>query len=740
MSQNSNNIHATSFDPSKIVIDQSAIESNVVYTQKSNSNGTASIKTPKLLPMSVPKKETENTNLPKKPSVLACDNCRSKRIRCDRQVPCGRCSRKGVKCEKTKLDLRRNRVKADEVDKLKERILELENLLDIKKSLSYDGFANNHNIDENLMNPSQNVNIIKSIKNFFQFLYPGLTLFIHRESFLYSFFNEYKSNYKESNYCSIELVYAVAALGSRVSDDLKQYSELYFNTAKNGVLKNRVFPEEKSNSVSLITTVQTLLTLSLYELGNGNFNQCFYLSGIAYRVGFDMSFQLDPSAWFDLKLYNNQQQNLQSGIPGYDVLTQEDIEIRSRIYWGCYLTDHFICLVLGRNPTLFCYNSTIPDSIEMQETDQTNDFQFKSKNPVNISVPLKQLIILSRIVEIFTKGFFMEHHIEKVKKLHYLAKFNEKLELWRLSLPGFLKWDKKLLMDPSLSSDPTISYFWYHYYIVVLTFNKPYVEENIVVIRNTIDSLEMMLENFSKLHDKYNLYQLFAVSIASNILLKIKNVIDDDELNAYVNKKISFFSRILGNLSKSYDYAERIKQFHIFDYSDMADINSNLLLDVNDFKEPKFESNIIKHETPSDFHSAVENTYSKNETHNVENTNAILSMLLNNQYNVDVDDFSSWLRKTSEPQAGSPSASLFHNEKQPGTPEPTGLEHKKRKMSVAFDKNPNSFFKPSQEAFNSIKNTNDFSLNEEVEEVIKKLFLNDDPEFEQFIKSGYHTF
>lgn len=728
----------SNFDPSKIIIDQSTFDANITYAKPANNN-TNEVNNPKLLPMPTLKKINTGKNSPttKNKTNLACNSCRSKRVGCDRKQPCGRCSSKGIKCVTASLDLRKKRVKANEVDNLKKRITELENLLNVKQSLSHESLdTNTHLSAENLMNPSQNVNIIKAIKNFFQFLYPGLTLFIHRESFLYSFFNEYKSNYKESNYCSIELVYAVAALGSKVTDDLKQYSELFFNTAKNGVLKNRVFPEDKSNSVSLITTVQTLLALSLYELGNGNFNQCFYLSGIAYRVGFDMSFQLDPSAWFDLKLYNNQQQHLQSGIPGYDVLTQEDIEIRSRIYWGCYLTDHFICLVLGRNPTLFCFNSTIPDSIEMQETDQTNDFKFKSQYPVNISVPLKQLIILSRIVEIFTKGFFIEHNIEKVKKLHYLSKFNEKLELWRSSLPGFLKWDKKSLMDPSFSSDPTITYFWYHYYIVVLTFNKPHVEDNIEVIRNTIDSLEMMLDNFSKIYDKYDLYQLFAVTIASNILLKMKNVVGDDELNEYIIKKILFFNKILGKLSKSYDYAERIKQFHIYDFSELHNLGTDGVLDINDFHSAK-----VKAETPApNDKNAFANIDSTNYAENSENANVILSMLMNNQYNVDVDDFSSWLRKTVEPKVETPNPNMFFNEKNEDNQATAEFDNKKRKLSFAVDKNTSNYTKPCQEKFNSIKNSNDFSLNEEVEEVIKKWFLNDDPEFEQFIKPGHHNF
>lgn len=48
----------------------------------------------------------------------------------------------------------------------------------------------------------------------------------------------------------------------------------------------------------------------------------------------DLGFQRDPHKW----------QLTDKSI----VYTQEDMEVRRRIYWGCYISDKFISLLFGR--------------------------------------------------------------------------------------------------------------------------------------------------------------------------------------------------------------------------------------------------------------------------------------------------------------------------------------------------------------------------------------------------------
>lgn len=439
-----------------------------------------------------------------------------------------------------------------------------------------------------LSNDSQ---ILQSLKLFFQWLYPGYFIFVHRESFLYGFFTDYQDGYEHSRYCSFELVYAVAAIGSRLSPELRSKSAEYFETARIEVL-NKIFQQSYTAE---ITTVQTLMCLAFYELGNGNFSSAWYFSGLAIRIGHDIGFQLDPQAWvvesgkngFEDDTVGNKSSYNSMGQAGHsseddfndsDKLTRSEMAIRSRIYWGCYVADHYICLILGRTPSLSVSNSTIPDSDEMPEIAGTEDFKFESKLILQVSLPLKNLIILSRIVQIFTSKLFIEPNISKLEKLEYLRKFNSKVYSWRQSLPNFLKWSKNTLeTNLDYSTDPTICYFWYHYYIVLLTFNKPFIgdsEVSQVAVQEVLDDLKMLFTNFklkmgNDCLNKCSLNQLFSCSLAIQILVKLKTTIvtraelqktRNDERGLKLEKKLQdideslkFFSDMFELMSPTYD-------------------------------------------------------------------------------------------------------------------------------------------------------------------------------------------
>lgn len=75
-----------------------------------------------------------------------------------------------------------------------------------------------------------------------------------------------KNNYEDSSYCSVELIYAMCAVGSRLTPDLQEYSEVYYQRSKKTLLQ-LVFDEQ---STARITTVQALFCLAFYELGKGN--------------------------------------------------------------------------------------------------------------------------------------------------------------------------------------------------------------------------------------------------------------------------------------------------------------------------------------------------------------------------------------------------------------------------------------------------------------------------------------
>ncbi|KAM0217778.1 hypothetical protein ACHAPA_001352 [Fusarium lateritium] len=93
--------------------------------------------------------------------------------------------------------------------------------------------------------------------------------------------------------------------------------------------------DELSKGVCTIPTVQTLLLLSAGECGHGNTAQAWIYSGIAFRLIDHLGICVDGQRY-----------------PGSVHLTDEEVEIRHRLYWSCYFWDKIISLYLGRSPSL----------------------------------------------------------------------------------------------------------------------------------------------------------------------------------------------------------------------------------------------------------------------------------------------------------------------------------------------------------------------------------------------------
>ncbi|OAQ62965.2 C6 transcription factor [Pochonia chlamydosporia 170] len=112
--------------------------------------------------------------------------------------------------------------------------------------------------------------------------------------------------------------------------------------------------EELSNGVCTIPTIQTLLLLSAQECSLGNSTQAWTYSGIAFRLLDHLGICVDSQRF-----------------PGSVPLSDEELEIRRRIYWGCYFWDKLICLYLGRSPSL--QHTSISPSHIMFDDSAEND-------------------------------------------------------------------------------------------------------------------------------------------------------------------------------------------------------------------------------------------------------------------------------------------------------------------------------------------------------------------------------
>ncbi|QID83835.1 hypothetical protein GRS66_006314 [Saccharomyces pastorianus] len=183
-------------------------------------------------------------------------------------------------------------------------------------------------------------------------------------------------------------------------------------------------------------------------MGRGENSSAWYFSGLAFRIVHEIGLQLNPAALNDVSDGD---------------LTKMDIEVRVRIYWGCYLVDHFIAELYGRVTVLTLSNSAVPETDELPDINAGyEDYMYSDPDkPLLVAAPVKSLILLSRITELYKR----ENTQLKTtsEKMNALSALNIDLQKWRSSLPDNLTWTSKTLITVN-DFDPTISFVWYHYY------------------------------------------------------------------------------------------------------------------------------------------------------------------------------------------------------------------------------------------------------------------------------------
>jgi len=94
-----------------------------------------------------------------------------------------------------------------------------------------------------------------------------------------------------------------------------------------------------------VPNVQALLMLSAQECSAGNNARAWVFSGIAFRITDHLGIYVDGERY-----------------PKSVQLTDEDTEIRHRLFWSCFVWDKFVSLYLGRLPRLR-YSSVSPPQL-----------------------------------------------------------------------------------------------------------------------------------------------------------------------------------------------------------------------------------------------------------------------------------------------------------------------------------------------------------------------------------------
>lgn len=541
---------------------------------------------------------------------LSCLNCRVKKRKCDGEEVCGNCRKLGLECKRASKDHRSLRLSTSETTELQENALRLKRLVaniteiasdaDDKNSMEKirdllrqteqpnkiqklskripvsigassggefsvfgptSAFPNlvdmsaGPQTEENKDDSQYNAPELKAcVANFFKWLYPDITVFIHRESFLNEFLNP-GSNQK---YCSKELVYAIAALGAKCSESEVQrdLAQMFYESARATIFAKKVCEPQ-------INTLQALLCLSLYELGDGNASASWMLSGMAIRMGYDLGFQLNPSDWTiaDTNASTSQQA----------IIAKTDIMIRSRIYWGCYIVDHFISLIMGRPVTVRKTEASIPSSEMLPNARNIDDYVFKSDHSLesvsnlDAALTIEPLCSLGECVGSLLADIFSAYtsddslsYLNKIK----VAKYNSFISDWRRKLPLALRWTKASLFK--YLYNPTVMNYRLFYYVVLICLNRPFLNTDEFLGQNparicgdAISELAVSLDKFNESGFSLSILVVYASILALSVLLAQCQSSENLDFDPEKLKQMHIYYKAVSSASSRWKLAAR---------------------------------------------------------------------------------------------------------------------------------------------------------------------------------------
>ncbi|WPK26142.1 hypothetical protein PUMCH_003489 [Australozyma saopauloensis] len=580
----------------------------------------------------VPSADTQKST-PKKEMPLSCQRCRIRKVKCNFAHPCLSCVKLGVECIQIPNDMRKKRPRAnyvltlekqiDTVQKFFSNLQKLESVEDRNKYLDANMAAvgqelglgsesaqqpakvkplalpklvsgtpgassvssepatnknrpiygptnvyDNYELDLRLRTTAQrreardintlralncNPDILHCLKLFFSWQYPDNSMFVFREAFLLEFFHP-KPN---SLYCLPVLVLSVCALGARMSDVDSIYfkSISYYNEARSCLLSSFEHPS--------ITSVQSFLLLAFYDICNGHNSTGWMLLGNAIRMGFDLGFQLSPEVWF---------------LKNAGTLKAIDRAIRSRIYWGCFMADHFISLVLGRPSLLKLLDASIPETEDLPELDGIDEYKYIPDTDTNISDPLKNIINLINISDnmlndVFTKSESdagelhdtLHDDYDLESRLSKLFQYNNEIQKWRDNLPLDLKWNQEILKVTA--DNPTLSGVRYYYYILLLCLNRPFVGltkefkdhnhlSSAYICSQVIDDLYIAINRFQDTHGlrRASIFIVYCSILSISVILL---TVTTEDIGEKKKTMIKYFMSVLAGCSKTWGLAEK---------------------------------------------------------------------------------------------------------------------------------------------------------------------------------------
>ena len=181
-----------------------------------------------------------------------------------------------------------------------------------------------------------------------------------------------------------------------------------------------------------IPQVQSLLLLSAQSIGKGHRTQAWLYTGMAIRIIEDMGLNIDSRSYATTAN-----------------LSDEDIEIRSRLFWSCYAWEKMLCLYLGRQPVFLATHASPPqllldDSAEIEVWSPSGigiaDEQDYPPTQSHATSCFINMASLSEVLHrILTHLYDPLREMSEEATIAYVVDENKNLQSWWDKFPAFLK-------------------------------------------------------------------------------------------------------------------------------------------------------------------------------------------------------------------------------------------------------------------------------------------------------------
>ncbi|KIW13395.1 hypothetical protein PV08_08583 [Exophiala spinifera] len=221
---------------------------------------------------------------------------------------------------------------------------------------------------------------------------------------------------------------------------------------------------------SEITTIQALLVManSLFALGDERSAAWLY-SGLAFRMIIDLGMHAEAPALSSVRK-----------------LSDEDLEIRRRVFWGAYVVDKIMSLYQGRPVSLQEADTNVPISFldEFEEHENWIPFAYTSDSKSNYEgspaysvSTFTALCSLSVIMNKILNSIYAERIFDRSSNdlAQILDDLHSKLESWYASLAPHLKFDP--IKQTSITPPPHTLSLMAVYNVLLILLHRPFVAD-----------------------------------------------------------------------------------------------------------------------------------------------------------------------------------------------------------------------------------------------------------------------